>query len=86
MSDKQYYGKSFQFDNDFMVNQKQIGDIRLYQLGEVCYENGHEVEPHRQICHEITYIISGKAKIYCNDICYQVGQGDIIINSKDQIH
>lgn len=86
MGDKQFYGKSFEFDNDFFTYQKQMGYIRLYQLGEVCFENGHEVEQHRQVCHEITYIISGKAKVYANGEFYPVEQGDIIINSKGQIH
>ncbi len=86
MSDKQFYGKSFEFDNDFFVNQKQMGYVKLYQLGEVCYENGHVVEQHRQVCHEITYIISGKAKVYAGGEWIPVEQGDIIINSKGQMH
>lgn len=86
MSDKQIYGKSFEFDNDFFASQKQMGYVKLYQLGEVCFENGHEVEQHLQVCHEITYIISGRAKIFCNGAFLPVEQGDIVINSKGQIH
>ncbi len=86
MSDKQIYGKSFEFDNDFFSSQKQIGFVKLYQLGEVCFESGHEVELHRQVCHEITYIISGKALVTCGDTSYRVGQGDIVINAKGQMH
>ncbi len=86
MSDKQFYGKSFEFDNDFFESQKQMGYVKLYQLGEVCYENGHVVEQHKQVCHEITYIISGKAKVSCGGTVIPVEQGDIIINSKGQTH
>ncbi len=86
MNDKQFYGKSFEFDNDFFAKQKQFGFVKLYQLGEVCFENGHEVEQHRQVCHEITYIIAGKAKVNAGGASFPVSQGDIIINSKGQTH
>lgn len=58
----------------------------LYQLGEVCFESGHEVKKHTQICHEITYVVSGSGYVTCSNKTYPIGAGNIILNYKGEQH
>lgn len=62
------YGKLFEFDNLFVNNPIKLGPFNLYQIGEVGLENGGVIFEHIQICHEISYIVSGKGVFYTNDI------------------
>ena len=57
-----------------------FGDIRLFQIGEVCCEPGYGSFLHRQWCYEITYIISGNGISTQNGLSCSVQTNDVILN------
>lgn len=52
----------------------------------MCFESGHEVLPHSQICHEITYVVSGSGTVTCANKTFPIKSGDIILNYKGETH
>lgn len=86
MKDSDLIGKHFHFNNDSFQNPIPCGLIDLYQMGELCCERGYVVEPHSQVCHEISYIVSGRGCFYVDGEKIPVQEGDLIFNNKDCIH
>ena len=86
MNEKDILGKHFEFVKDFFQNPTTFGVVDLYQIGDVCCECGFEIPTHHQICHEISYIVTGAGKFYLNGIAYPVKAGDIFICSQGQEH
>lgn len=52
-----------------------VGEV--FQASELSIMRGSEIYEHTQECDEITYVISGKAKFYSDDVCHEVGGGQI---------
>lgn len=52
-----------------------VGEV--FQASELSIIRGSEIYEHVQECDEITYVISGKAKFYSNDICQELGSSQI---------
>lgn len=69
--------KLFVYDNLFDRGEFKIdvGDIR--QISELSIMPGTEIIEHIQHCDEITYAVSGKAKIYSGDICREMRPGQV---------
>ena len=86
MSDKEKYGKNYEFDRGFFTEPKKWGPMYVYQVGEVCIEKKYEIMLHQQDCHEITYIISGSGSVTINGKAYPVSEQDIIVNRKGEYH
>jgi len=80
------YGKLFEFDNSFIFNPYRLGNIDLYQIGELNCEAGFQISSHLQLCHEISYIVSGKGKFITDARETEVKKGDIYLNAKGHIH
>jgi len=72
-----YYGKLYEFENTYFDNPKKIGFINVYQIGELGVESGYEIPNHTQICHEISFIVSGSGVMHCDGKEYPVKTGDI---------
>lgn len=86
MKERGHAGCLFHFDNVFAKGQETYGGIDLYQIGEICCECGHEIPSHRQICLELSYIVSGSGYFHIDDTCIEVGEGDIIFNNVGHMH
>lgn len=86
MKDKYVLGKQFEFDNHYWFEPQKLGFINLYQIGELCCECGYQIEPHLQLCNEISYIVSGEGWFGTDGAEIRVGEGDIYINSKGHVH
>jgi len=86
MNEKDILGKHFEFEQGFFDNPIRCGYLDLYQIGDVCCECRYEVPHHYQICHEISFIISGTGKFYANGVAYPVKEGDIFICAQGQEH
>ena len=67
-----FYETNFLGDNPLKLN---IGEI--YQIAELSLVRGGEIPEHNQFCDEITYAVSGKAKIYSGDECFDLAGGEI---------
>ena len=76
----------FQFDNTFFQEEKTIGFLRLFQLGELQCERKCVIQEHVQICSEISYIVSGSGWFFQNGKQTAVKKGDILINRYGETH
>jgi len=79
-------GKRFHFNNQFFFDPIPCGLIDVYQMGELCCERGYTIDSHEQICHEITYVISGKGYAYVDGEKIPMNEGDLIFNNMNYIH
>lgn len=79
-------GKQFEFENTYYYNPINIGFLKVFQIGELASEPGFEVIEHEQICHEISYVVSGEGTFYDHGKPRTVKQGDIHIVSRGDTH
>lgn len=80
-------GKLFYYDNTFFHRNFEIPIGRVFQVSELSVIRGGEIASHGQVCDEITYVISGSGKFYCNDECKEVSAGQIhFIRSGNRHH
>lgn len=86
LKESNQYGIKFHFDNEFTRNPEKFTGITLYQFGELYFEAGSEVAPHKQWCHEISYIISGQGTFQLDGVDYIVNEGDLFISPLNHIH
>lgn len=70
-------GKQFEFENTYYYNPINIGFLKVFQIGELSSEPGFEVVEHVQICHEISYVVSGEGTFFDNGKARVLKQGDI---------
>ena len=81
-----YDGRLFEFENTFFNDPVKMGFIKLWQIGEMSTEPGYAMAEHSQLCHEISYIVSGKGVFHTNKTAMPVSQGDIHIIPKGGLH
>jgi len=86
LKDSTQYGVKFHFDNQFGLCPEKFTGITLYQFGELYFESNMEVSPHKQWCHEISYIISGRGVFRLDGVDYIVGEGDLFISPLNRTH
>ncbi len=79
-------GKQFEFENTYYYNPINIGFLKVFQIGELSAEPGFEVIDHEQICHEISYIVSGEGTFFDHGKQHNVRQGDIHIVPRGSNH
>jgi len=80
-------GRSFQFDNIFTDGELlELTNFRIRQIGELCCEGGYQIDPHIQVCDEISIVLSGSGTFFCAEQEYTVKKGDIIINPIGTYH
>ena len=79
-------GFVFRFDRTYMGQVRQYDSIRILQISENSLEPSREIPEHRQMCHEISYVISGKGAFYSGDSCQMLQSGDIQLISKGTPH
>ncbi len=89
-------GKQFEFDTLFKGEAQggevkgggtqKFGPFNLYQIGELSCISGYEVPPHKQWCHEISYVVSGEGLFTTNNETDLLIEGDIHISPAGSIH
>ena len=77
--------KRIHFDNVYETPIR-YEDIIMYQIGDLSCEKAHVVKEHKQICHEISYVVSGSGYFYTNGEKYRVEKGDIFFSRPGEIH
>ncbi len=82
------YGMVYEFDKSYYTGSELLhfGNICLNQIGELYCEEGYKILEHKQWCHEISYIVSGKATFFIDDKAYTVNAGDVFLCSCGQRH
>ena len=79
-------GFIFQFDKSYEDQMEEFDFIKVRQISENNIEPIREIQEHTQMCHEITYIISGKGTFYSGATESLLQQGDIHVISKGVRH
>ena len=77
-----FYGNEYHPGQIFL--KVSAGDI--FQIAELSIMKESEIPEHTQICDEITYVVSGKAKVYSGDECFEMTAGQIHYIAKDTYH
>ena len=77
-----FYGNEYHPGQIFL--KVPAGDI--FQIAELSIMKESEIPEHTQICDEITYVVSGKAKVYSDDGCFEMTAGQIHYITKDTYH
>lgn len=78
--------KRYHIDNSFFSSPIKFGCFELYQLCDLACSSDYKVDEHTQVCHEITYIVSGKAVFWRNGEKYNVSAGKLFINCINDKH
>ena len=86
MQPKENDGFIFRFDRSYMSQVRQYDCVRVWQISENSLEPNREIPEHRQCCHEISYVISGKGRFYHGDDSQELQSGDIQLIRKDTLH
>ncbi len=86
MQVKENDGFIFRFDRTYTGQVRQYDCIRVWQISENSLEPNREIPEHRQCCHEISYVISGKGTFYTGDEQQALQAGDIHLISKGTLH
>lgn len=83
---KEIDSKLYSFESLFIDNllRLPVGDI--YQIAELSVVRDGEIPEHMQTCDEITYAISGKAKVYSDGECVSLSGGQIHYIKKGRPH
>lgn len=76
----------FHFDNLFWDSPQPYEEIVLYQIGDICCNSGYEIGNHRQLCYEISYIVSGRGRYFTNNRGYELEKGDIYLCLPGEMH
>lgn len=88
-------GKQFEFDTLFQGNSvygevkgraRRFGQLNLYQVGELSCMSGYVVPPHKQWCHEISYVIGGEGVFTTDNDINLLVEGDIHFAPANSIH
>lgn len=79
-------GKHFHFDKNFWDAPVRLGFLSIYQIGELCCEQGFKVDSHEQSVYEITYVISGNGFSFTDGEKVSLTEGDVLINSVGHQH
>ncbi len=74
------------FDNLFLAKPFSFEQFMLYQTGDCLTRSGFEAPEHRQVCDEISYIVSGEADFYLNGCRYPLQTGDLFFCPSSSTH
>ena len=77
--------KIYNFDKNF-INGLVLSAGTVYQISELSIMRGGVMPEHIQICDEITYVISGSAKVISGDNCTDISTGQIHFIKKGVLH
>ncbi len=77
--------KIYNFDKNF-INGLVLPAGTVYQISELSIMRGGIMPEHIQICDEITYVISGSAKVISGDHCTDISKGQIHFIKKGVLH
>ena len=77
---------NFHFDNSYFNEPQLYDSIMLYQIGDLSCKGGYVIPEHKQLCYEISYIVSGTGIFMNKDSSCRVKEGDIILNVPGELH
>ncbi len=77
----------FLYDFNFLTDPKIFNELILYQLGEIYCDDDAVCKTHTHLdFFELTFIVSGKGIIYCNDVAIKVEKNDLFVSLPFERH
>lgn len=76
----------FHYDHYYPEMNLVLGSYVIWQAGDLQCEPGYTVDAHKQMVHEISYIVSGQGTFILNDGAYPVRKGDVFIDRIGDVH
>ena len=74
-------------DYNFVNEPKVLNDLVLYQLGEIYCDEDAVCQAHTHLdFFELTFIVSGKGVIYCDDVPIKVEKNDLFVSLPFEQH
>lgn len=73
----EFSSRAFAYDALLSNKRFKVPAGELCQVSQISVIRGGEIEEHIQYCDEITYAISGRAKMYSEDKCEEIREGQI---------
>jgi len=80
------YKKRYHKDANYESSPMKLGLFSVYQICDLACASDHVVREHHQICHEITYIVSGEGIFYRNGKAYGVCPNMVFLNNDQDVH
>lgn len=79
-------GRLFEFENTYFYDPKEFGFVDVFQIGELSLVSGYEMVRHCQICHEISFVVSGEGTFYTDDEPLVLRAGEIHFVPRSHYH
>lgn len=73
----EFSSRAFSYDHLLSDKKITIPSGELFQVSELSVIRNGEIAEHEQSCDEITYAVSGKAKIFSDDKCEDICGGQV---------
>lgn len=80
------YKKRYHKDANYESSPITLNLFSVYQICELACASDHVVREHRQICHEISYIVSGEGVFYRNGKAYDVSPNMVFLVNDRDVH
>lgn len=80
------YKKRYHRDANYESSPITLDLFSVYQICDLACASDHVVREHRQICHEISYIVSGEGIFYRNGKAYDVYPNMVFLINDQDVH
>lgn len=78
--------KRYHMSVEFFDSPLNLDLFDVYQICDLACSSDYEVETHKQLCYEISYIVSGEGIFTRNGTSYAVSQNMIFVVNRRDIH
>lgn len=80
------YKKRYHRDANYEASPITLNLFSVYQICDLACASDHTVRQHHQICHEISYIVSGEGVFIRNGQSYEVHPDTVFLVNDQDIH
>lgn len=80
------YKKRYHRDANYESSPITLNLFSVYQICDLACASDHTVRVHKQICHEISYIVSGEGIFYRNGKAYDVCPNMVFLVNDQDVH
>ena len=80
------YKKRYHRDANYESSPMPLGPFFVYQICDLACASDHTVRLHRQICHEISYIVSGEGVFFRNGKAFDVCPNAVFLVNDRDVH
>ncbi len=78
--------KRYHLNVDYFSSPLTLGLFNIYQISDLACSSDYEVPNHKQLCYEISYIVSGEGTFYVNGTAWPVKPNMVFFTGISDIH